>query len=256
MRSDPVLHFPRSRPPVSRAPGPWGFAMTAIVVVAVGGLVLGSGARGPDHTLRVVEFSTGADDLAMLTLTDGTIVRLAPESRIRFDGNRSRREVVLEGQAYFAVAPGTHAFTVRTPAGVASVHGTRFDVRARNGDLRVVVVEGGVALSVAGEQVRLQGGEMGISLKGSAPSVVKVPHTQSMMGWMEGVLIFQSTRLDRALREIELRFDRSIQVTGNLADRTVTASFEHQSFEEVLEVVCRVVHATCLTTPTAAVLTL
>lgn len=78
-----------------------------------------------------------------LTLSDGSAISLAPDGRIRFperfEGNR--REVFLEGEAFFDIAKDPeHPFLVYANGLVTKVLGTSFRIKAY-GDSREVTVE-------------------------------------------------------------------------------------------------------------------
>src|SRR5207247_1917000 len=82
------------------------------------------------------EFVTGATEAATIHLRDGTVVRLAPQSRLRLTGVPGVREVTLDGRAYFAVAKlAGRPFTVKSRGGQAVVLGTRFEVDARGEEM-------------------------------------------------------------------------------------------------------------------------
>ncbi|MQA92446.1 MAG: hypothetical protein GEU90_19835 [Gemmatimonas sp.] len=60
---------------------------------------------------------TGAGEAVTVKLGDGTIVRLAPESRLRMMGQTGRREVWMDSRAFFAVTKvEDRPFVVRTHA--------------------------------------------------------------------------------------------------------------------------------------------
>ena len=105
------------------------------------------------------EVVTGANELATVKLGEGTVVRLAPSSRLRVLAGRGR-SVALEGRAFFAVQRmAQYPLLVRTAAGDARVLGTRFELATDDGGLRLRVVEGRVALSTSREQAEVAAGQ-------------------------------------------------------------------------------------------------
>src|SRR5687768_3722157 len=128
--------------------------ITAAAAVLAGLFLRVPDAAEKDFAFGAGAFVTGPKETATLVLSDGTVVRLAPQSRLRIPGVSGSREVFMEGRAYFAVAkmPG-YPFQVRTQAGEAVVLGTRFELQADGADLRLVVLEGRVALGAGGKQV-------------------------------------------------------------------------------------------------------
>lgn len=223
-----------------------GLAAAAMILIGLGIARIWSMHQG-GSSFGAAEFITGESEMVTARLSDGSIVRLAPESRLSFRGTAEGREVWLDGHAFFAVAKVEgRPFTVRTRAGDALVLGTRFDVRVEENAMQVVVVEGRVALSAGGEEVEVGAGELSKVVDGSGPTVETVGKVQPMVEWVGELLVFQSTPLHEVAREIEARYGMRVDLPDStLANRTVTAWFTDQSAEEVLTVVCRVVDAHC-----------
>ena len=70
-----------------------------------------------------------------VTLDDGTLVHLNDNSRLIYPEQfGDRRDVILDGEAYFMVAKDkSRQFVVHTPQGDVRVHGTEFMVNTRDG---------------------------------------------------------------------------------------------------------------------------
>lgn len=195
------------------------------------------------------EFVTGASETATVGLRDGTVIRLAPDSRLRLTGDMRAREVSLAGRAYFAVAKQEgRPFRIRTTAGEVTVLGTRFDLETDREDLRLVVVEGRVAVSARGREAAVEAGELSRVLEGTLLPVVQVPDVQSLVEWKGDFLAFQATPLVEAAREIERHYGVEIEIRNPaLAERTITTWLSDRSLEEVLRIVCAVAVAECST---------
>jgi transmembrane sensor len=204
---------------------------------------------GPQQLLGlgVEEFATGARDAATVQLRDGTVVRLAPESRLRLTSTSGEREVTLDGRAYFAVAHMQgHPFTVRTGGGDIVVRGTRFEAESRGEELRLLVVEGRVAVRAPGQEAELGPGEMTRVVEGAVSAPVRVADPLHLIDWTGNFLVFQRTPIGEVAAEIQRHFNLPVRVVGdNLADQTVTAWFADSSAEDVLRVVCTVLAARC-----------
>lgn len=233
----------------TRRPARWGAriaAAAAVVLLSVSvwqlrqntPLDLGFGAE---------EFVTGAGQTATVALRDGTVIRLAPESRLRLTGNLHEREVSLTGRAYFAVAHREgKPFRVRSIAGDVTVLGTRFDLRTDREDLRLVVVEGRVAVSARGHENEVRAGEMNEVVEGTLLPVAKAANVESTLDWTGRFLAFQSTPLEQVAREIERQYDVDVQIMDDvLAERTITTWLSDRSLEDVLRIVCAVAVAEC-----------
>lgn len=229
----------------------WGFWLGgAIAAVAAVALLMVLQPSPPPRELLsfgVDEFATGANDVATVQLQDGTIVRLAPRSRLRLTGSAGEREVTLDGRAYFVVASMEGLpFTVKGRAGDAVVLGTRFEVEAREDELWLLVVEGRVALSAPGSRVEVGAGEMARTVQGALSAPVRVPDAHRMLEWTDNFLVFQRTPIQEVAAEIERHYGIRVEVIGrDLARQTVTAWFADAAFEDVMRVVCKVLTATC-----------
>src|SRR5262249_8427857 len=134
---------------------PWSIAAAAMVAAVLAARARRPAAAGDAGT--GADVVTGANELATVELRDGSVVRLAPSSRLRLS---STRGVELSGRAFFAVArmPG-RPFIVRTRFGAAQALSTRFEVATRTDDVKLLVVEGRVALSGPSTRVEVAAGE-------------------------------------------------------------------------------------------------
>lgn len=195
----------------------------------------------------VREFATGSAQTVTVTLADGSFVRLAPNSHLRLPPGGVKRQVWLDGRAYFAVtSDSAHPFVVHTSAGDALVLGTRFELRVDGDDLRLAVVEGHVNLSAGASTVAVGAGEISQVKGGAAPSVIKVKDVSRLLDWPDGLLIFQSTPLEQVGEALERHFEVRVEITDSaVARRVVTGWFAEESLDEVLTAVCRATQAHC-----------
>lgn len=226
---------------------PWlGYGLAAAAVA--GFLLLRAGA--PEGTgaggLTPVGSSSLDGHAVTMSLSDGSVMRLAPGAQADFAGSTTRREVVLRGTAFFAVAPGAVPFVVRTPSGEATVVGTRFEVRADAGETRLIVVEGVVRLAGEGGEVEVEVGEAGYLAGRAAPRVVGLPDVWAELAWTEDLMVFRGTRMADVGVELARHFGRTVEVAPELRERRITAWFEGESVDEVVSAVCVVVGARCL----------
>jgi len=254
---DLIRKAERSRPPSKRPhrfrPPAWAMAPLAVAAtaafVALGLLGYGRWSAG-DNDVRLVaeELMTGAGESTTVRMSDGSVVRLGPESRLQVMPDGSGRQVVLVGRAFFAVTPDeTRPFRVHTPSGSIRVLGTRFQVEAGVEDMRLVVVEGKVALASSGSEVQVQAGEMTEVRSGRAGAIQKAPGLAELSEeWMGQFLVFQGTPLYRAAKEIEELYGVEVRIlSAALGEKTLTMWFTSRPLADVLTVVCNVIDASC-----------
>jgi ferric-dicitrate binding protein FerR (iron transport regulator) len=235
------------RPPRDRPGGTrwihWGLAAAAILVI---GIAVRSRTDSSSAEWQPTEIVTGAGELATVQLPDGSVARVGPSSRMRLMAAHNERVVSLEGHAFFAVAKRPdRPFRVRTRGGDALALGTRFDVSTQERGLRLVVVEGRVALSAKENRTEVDGGQAADMIDGRASKAVTISDP-TLLKWMGRFLAFQTTPLPRVAAEIERVYGvRVVLADSSLASETVTAAFTDDPFRQVAGVVCAVIGQRC-----------
>jgi transmembrane sensor len=215
-------------------------AVAVVTLVGLGRRGTAAGALGPAEVL------TGPAETATVRLRDGSVVRLAPASQLRVLDKRGRREVTLDGRAYFAVAPmPNRPFVVTTRLGEAKVLATRFELATDRDELRLVVVEGRVALS-ARNSIEVRGGEESGVREGVVLPPTRVADGARLHQWVGKFLVFQATPVHDVATEVARAYGvLLLPADSSMAQRTVTATFIDRSAEHVVEVICSVVNARC-----------
>lgn len=225
---------------------PWGIAAAAVALFAI---TVRSSDPSSAPGWNPTEIVTGADELATVHLPDGSVARLGPRTRLRLVEAPDERVVSLEGRAFFAVAKmPDRPFRVRTRGGDALALGTRFDVSTDERGLRLLVVEGLVALSARDNRTEVAGGQAANLIDGRASEGIAVSDP-ALLQWMGRFLAFQSTPLSHVAAEIERVYGVRVVLTdSSLASETVSAAFTDESVHEVAGVVCAVIGHTCAIT--------
>jgi ferric-dicitrate binding protein FerR (iron transport regulator) len=187
---------------------------------------------------NLVAIATHAGETRVVTLPDGSTVRLNENSQLSYNKQKSRI-VELEGKGFFDVVKNPSApFSVRTSNATTQVLGTSFAVEAPENNTVVTLVYGKVALTShqqnhrtvilnAGEQSQVQG----INEQPSAPH--KVDLTQQL-AW-SGQFFFRETRLQDIAQQLGAYYKVQIDVPANLQDERVEGTFAfNQSVVQIL----------------------
>lgn len=166
----------------------------------------------PDFEIRYNELIVPRGGEYRLRLADGTTVFLNSESRLKYPVSFSRefREVELEGEAYFEVAPHkSHLFVVRTPELRINVLGTGFNVMAYRDETytEVTLIHGKVGIiSTAGDTVLEPEEQLVYDRIANAQTVRRVV-VDAFVSWQKGILVFDAMPLEDLARRLSRWYD-------------------------------------------------
>lgn len=148
-----------------------------------------------------------------LKLSDGTIVYMNAMSSLRFPvhfkGNR--REVELEGEAYFEVSKGQKPFIVKTHDLTVEVLGTVFNISSYTDDAmtRATLVEGSVRVTdnISGGKLLLKPSEQAAFDKETGTMSVGTVDIEQFTAWKSGYFYFKDWRLEDIMNHLARWYD-------------------------------------------------
>lgn len=199
-----------------------------------------------DVVLR--EIGTDNGQRVNLTLSDGTRVLVNAGSRLKLPNTfqPDKREVFLQGEAYFDVAENAEApFLIHSGETLIRVLGTSFSVRSYPEDeqIQVVVKEGRVSFEEAGkdtpDKITLTQSELGqYDLQSKQLRSQKVEDLELYLGWTEGYLKFKEKPMSRVALELERRYDIKVDFKDpEIKQMLLTANLKSRSISNVLDVI-------------------
>ena len=184
---------------------------------------------------------------SIITLLDGTIITLNADSRLRVPKTftKNKREVFLEGEAFFEVAhDSTSPFIVHSGKFDVTVLGTVFDVKAFPGENKYLVslVKGKVKVSdnVTGpkrsETILKPDEQFSFNYETSKSNVENFDYLQAT-GWKDNILIFNNT----PLKEVFVQLQRAYGVKFTLQYKKfenfkIKANFQNDSFWTIVKI--------------------
>jgi transmembrane sensor len=211
-RSGPMRAAPTRRAPTRRwliAGG--GSALAAGLALAV----LPSLLAPPEPAT----YATGKGQHRTVTLADGSVVDLNAETRLSVSFTRSDRRVVMaEGQAIFDVTHDERRpFTVEASGRVVRVLGTQFDVRNREGDLRVTVARGKVqvrpnAATTSGRAFLLTPGQR-LEIGRTGVATMQIVNPQEALDWRTGRLVYRAEPLANVVADLNRQFVEQVEIS-------------------------------------------
>ncbi len=244
----------------------WSRAVAAALLVAVGAsgvaFIWTTLQRRPSaHSVALRTYDVPRGRRAAFRLLDGTEILLNADSRLRVPVRfaAGRRDVYLDGEAYFSVAHDeARPFVVHTGRSTIRDIGTQFGVHAygnRAAD-RVAVIEGAVGATISADTTS-RGGGRGTSRETPlvAGQVATLSPTDGVrilrrvsaadaVAWTRGRLVFTSAPLSEAAEQLGRWYDLDVRVAGDeLARRPVTGAYGDEPVEEVLTLITAAVGA-------------
>ncbi|ADY52938.1 anti-FecI sigma factor, FecR [Pseudopedobacter saltans DSM 12145] len=198
------------------------------------------------HNINLVTEETSFGEVKHVILSDGTKVWLNAKSEFRypkvFSGNR--REVFLDGEAYFEVKRDEKKpFTIISNGIKTTVLGTSFNINSYKNAMgtKVSVVSGKVSVEKENKQVYLEKNQQGF-YNAKTDGLSKLPvDASSLSSWKDGRLEFNHVGLNEVIATIQRNFSQQVKVADNLKNCEVSADFTDMELEKIMKILSEVV---------------
>ncbi|MDC8003813.1 FecR domain-containing protein [Aureisphaera galaxeae] len=177
--------------------------------------------------------STLASEKTTIQLPDNSEVVLNALSSLSYSENRwdRKREVSLNGEAYFKVAKGK-VFDVLTEDGTVTVVGTEFNVKQRDDYFEVKCYEGIVRVSAGETMKELTAGDSFRLLNGS-PTFFET--TYQLPQWTKNVSSFKAVPFSEVVEELERQYNVTVVISVPNFNPEFTGGFVHDNLENALK---------------------
>ena len=180
------------------------------------------------------------------TLPDSSRVWLNSSSVIRYPipFAKDKREVILNGEAYFDVAKdASHPFLVNVGKMNIEVKGTRFNViNYPDEAISELILETGSVRLFSGNYednktiTNINPGELAILDKTKNRLSVSKVDVEKYTAWKEGVLIFKDDQMDEVVRKLNRLFNVDIILQSpELKEYVYTATYRDETLPQILE---------------------
>lgn len=205
---------------------------------------------GIEELLHARRITTFHNKEFWLTLDDGTLVHLNYNTRVIYPEkfSRSKREVYLDGEAYFMVAKDrSRPFIVHTPEGDVKVYGTEFWMSTRREDIaatQVVLVKGSVGITPSGHQEQMMKPGQQCSIANGQWTIENVD-LEPFVAWNTGSYVFENATLERLMNVIAQWYGYEVVFRNEKARRKLfTGEIDkYSSIEPMLEAIRTVTDA-------------
>lgn len=181
-----------------------------------------------------------------VVLPDSTTALLNSNSKLRFlpGYGKEHRNVEQQGQVFYQVTPNTKvSFKVKTSHSVVKVLGTSFDLKSyeEDGTEQLAVLTGAVSYEPAGNEAAAK-----VLKAGQSATLGKEANEVQLTGalpakqlYWSGNLVFEQEKVEDIVAVLKAYYKADIQLENTqLGSASFTGSFERESLDEVLQVIC------------------
>jgi ferric-dicitrate binding protein FerR (iron transport regulator) len=255
----------------------WWYAAAAVLIIPVAGALYYVNVRHPFieqdqyrytsqiSSRRLIENINTSGQKAKITLPDGSVILLAPDSRISYPNSfdsLGARDVYLSGEAFFSVVRNPeHPFRVFSNEIITKVLGTTFTVRSFDNDsvIQITVKTGKVSVYTQTNNStsrELASKKLGGILLTSNQQLVyaKIPQTFQKIIAESPALIapeimnhktaYDDVPLEEVFNQLSRAYGINIIYDSEaLKNCTVTADIRNETFYRQLDLVCEAVGA-------------
>lgn len=238
---------------IGKRPLTWALvAATAVLALGLTWLFVNKNSKQ-----TIVETGTYKDSRSTMTLPDGSIVHLNAKSKVSFaEGFAKKREVYLEGEAYFEVTHNENIpFIVHTGEADIKVLGTKFNVRNYSNEhkMEATLLTGSIELTLRADtqhRILLKPSEKIIVKKNdlaTKPSatdkdveLTSIKLQDSVVtetSWLNDKMAFYDKPFSEIALDLERQFDVNIEFKNKeVSGYKYTGVYDEDSAEDILKI--------------------
>ncbi len=181
---------------------------------------------------KLTEVETLVAEKTTIELPDTSKVVLNALSEVTYNEKEwdSKREIKLEGEAFFDVAKGAK-FDVVTTNGTVSVLGTEFNVKQRGTFFEVACFEGTVRVETSERTEILQAGDNFKVFDGQA---IAGKNSYTEPQWTKNTSYFQRVPVSEVFAELERQYGVTVTVENVDSHGLFTGAFNHDNLQDAL----------------------
>ena len=181
-----------------------------------------------------VTIDAGYGEQKEFALLDGSKVILNAKSTLKYNKKdwKSKRELYLDGEAYFRVTKG-NKFTVNTKNGSVTVLGTQFNVNSKDDYFDVICYEGRVRVADKKTQI------VRVLTPGKAVKTINGKQSEWTLedaapNWISGQSTFKNVPLRIVIDALEKQFNITINKADIDESTSFTGSFDNKKLDLAL----------------------
>lgn len=255
-----LMAYQGKQRPLGQAPAPWkriSAYYRQIAAILLVPLILGLTVVLFQHIPQPGTFTAEAPlgQKARVELPDGSQVWLNSGSKITYasDFNRKKREISLEGEAYFDVRKNAgKPFWVHTASLDVQVTGTKFNLNAYNDELvtETALLEGHVNLFLkndSNDKLELQPGQVISWSAATNVASTKTLDREAAIAWTDNRLVFVDDDFSKLARKIERWYNMEVVYNPDdfRTNKLTVKLLEGEQLGKLLQIIESAIGASC-----------
>jgi transmembrane sensor len=213
-------------------------AVLALVIISALTYFLLRNSSSPQNELAQLQ---SADSTLVAALPDGSMVTLNKQSSLvynkQFAGNK--REVVLNGEAFFSVTPNKlKPFIIKVNDVTVRVVGTSFNIRSVKGRTEVIVETGMVEVMRREEKLVLKATEKAIIADSAIQLIKETISNQLYQHYRTREFVCDNTPLWQLVEVLNETYGANIVIEdAGLKRLPLSATFHQESLDTILDII-------------------
>jgi ferric-dicitrate binding protein FerR (iron transport regulator) len=221
----------------------WWAAAGIVVLLLAGGIYFARNRTAGPADIATVTEQADRSGIKKIALPDGTVAWLNFDSKLRYTQPEAR-ELWLEGEAYFEVAPQQgKPFLVHAGKLDVNVLGTSFNIDAYAAEESVTVTVSSGKVAVGNEQaaaVALIANQQAVYHSEGNKIEKTVITAADFNAWREGQLVFRNLTFGSIAQRLERSYNVRIRFAEQpIANSLLTARFDRNTpLKDILDMLC------------------
>ena len=195
-----------------------------------------------NNQIRDIIVTTGMGEHSHVTFPDGTILTLNAQTTVRYNLADGKRQVSIDGEAFFEVARDPeHPFVVTANGMTVTCLGTSFDVRnySDESNISVVLRDGKVRVNARDADLTMEPGSRVLMDRQTLALSKHTVTPSDYTAWLNGEIKYNDQTLEEIAAELSRNYNIDLVITSDeLRQERFNGYLGRSSLRNILDVLC------------------